>query len=192
MEVSPAEKRSFLIRQLLRGLLFLAVLIGLFLIFNKIFPEELRERWFSSIYDNTKLVIAVFVGSEILFGIVPPEVFMLWAFRTGHLGNYYLSIGVLSIISYLAGVFNFFLGRRIKDTLLFIKIRRLWLRKSLLLFEKYGEYLVIVASVTPIPFSAIALLSGAGNLDPRKYLKFSLWRIVRFFVYAFILYQASI
>lgn len=192
MEVSTAEKRSFLIRQLLRGLLFLVVLIGLFLIFNKIFPEELRERWFSSIYDNTKLVIAVFVGSEILFGIIPPEVFMLWAFRTGHLGNYYLSIGLLSIISYLAGIFNFFLGRRIKDTLLFIKIRRLWLRKSLLLFEKYGEYLVIVASVTPIPFSAIALLSGAGNLDPRKYLKFSLWRIVRFFVYAFILYQASI
>lgn len=192
MEVSPAEKRNFLIRQLLRGLLFLAFLIGLFLMFNKIFPEELRERWFSSIYDNTKLVIAVFVGSEILFGIIPPEVFMLWAFRTGHLGNYYLSIGVLSIISYFAGSFNFFLGRRIKDTLLFIKIRRLWLRKSLLLFEKYGEYLVIVASVTPIPFSAIALLSGAGNLDPRKYLKYSLWRIVRFFVYAFILYQASI
>lgn len=192
MEVSPVEKRNFLIRQLLRGLLFLAFLIGLFLMFNKIFPEELRERWFSSIYDNTKLVIAVFVGSEILFGIIPPEVFMLWAFRTGHLGNYYLSIGVLSIISYFAGSFNFFLGRRIKDTLLFIKIRRLWLRKSLLLFEKYGEYLVIVASVTPIPFSAIALLSGAGNLDPRKYLKYSLWRIVRFFVYAFILYQASI
>lgn len=192
MEVSPVEKRNFLIRQLLRGLLFLAFLIGLFLMFNKIFPEELRERWFSSIYDNTKLVIAVFVGSEILFGIIPPEVFMLWAFRTGHLGNYYLSIGVLSVISYFAGSFNFFLGRRIKDTLLFIKIRRLWLRKSLLLFEKYGEYLVIVASVTPIPFSAIALLSGAGNLDPRKYLKYSLWRIVRFFVYAFILYQASI
>ncbi|HSI75907.1 MAG TPA: VTT domain-containing protein [Lunatimonas sp.] len=181
-----------MIRQLLRGLLFLAVLIGLFLIFNKIFPEDLRERWFSSIYDNTQLVIAVFVGSEILFGIIPPEVFMLWAFRTGHLGNYYLSIGVLAIISYLAGAFNFYLGRRIKDTLLFTKIRRLWLRKSLLLFEKYGEYLVIVASVTPIPFSAIALLSGAGNLDPIKYLKFSLWRIVRFFVYAFILYQASI
>ncbi|WP_158860913.1 YqaA family protein [Lunatibacter salilacus] len=192
MEVSPTEKRIFLIRQLLRGLLFLALLIGLFLVFNKIFPEELRERWFGSIYDNTQLVIAVFVGSEILFGIIPPEVFMLWAFRTGHLGSYYLSIALLSIISYSAGAFNFFLGRRIKDTLLFTKIRRLWLRKSLLLFEKYGEYLVIVASVTPIPFSAIALLSGAGNLDPKKYLKYSLWRIVRFFVYAFILYQASI
>lgn len=192
MEVSASEKRNFLIQQLLRGLLFLAVLIGLFLIFNRLFPAELREQWFGSIYDNTQLVITVFVGSEILFGIIPPEVFMLWAFRTGHLGSYYLSIGVLSIISYSAGAFNYFLGRMIKDTLLFIKIRRLWLRKSMLLFEKYGEYLVIVASVTPIPFSAIALLSGAGNLDPRKYLKYSLWRIVRFFVYAFVLYRASI
>ena len=192
MEVSPKEKTRFLISQLIKGFLFLLVLIGLFLIFNKVFPEELRERWFSSIYDNLRLVLTVYVVSEILFGIIPPEVFMLWTFRTGHLGSYYFGIGILSVISYLAGMFNFFLGRRIKDTLLFIKIRRLWLRKSLLLFEKYGEYLVIVASITPIPFSAIALLSGAGNLDPRKYLKFSLWRIVRFFVYAFILYQASI
>jgi membrane protein DedA with SNARE-associated domain len=192
MEVSPKEKRNFLINQLLRGLLFLAVLIGLFLIFKNVFPQELRERWFGSIYDNTKLVIAVFVGSEVLFGIIPPEVFMLWAFRTGHLGSYYLSIGVLSLISYLAGCFNFFLGRQIKNTLLFVKIRRLWLRKSLLLFEKYGGYLVLVASVTPLPFSAIALLSGAGNLEPSKYLRYSVWRIVRFFVYAFVLYQASI
>jgi len=192
MEVSPSEKRSFLIKQLMRGFLFLLVLVGLFLIFNRIFPEEIREHWFSGIYDNTELVITIFVGSEILFGIIPPEVFMLWAFRTGHLGNYYLSVGVLAVISYLAGAFNFFLGRRIKDTLLFIKIRRLWLRKSLLLFEKYGAYLVVVASITPIPFSAIALLSGAGNLQPSKYLYYSLWRIVRYFVYAFVLYQASV
>lgn len=192
MEVSPKEKTRFLISQLIKGFLFLLVLIGLFLIFNKVFPEELRERWFSSIYDNLRLVLTVYVVSEILFGIIPPEVFMLWTFRTGHLGSYYFGIGILSVISYLAGMFNFFLGRRIKDTLLFIKIRRLWLRKSLLLFEKYGEYLVIVASITPIPFSAIALLSGAGNLSPKKYLKYSLWRIVRFFVYAFILYEASV
>lgn len=192
MEVSAKEKRVFLINQLIRGFIFLIVLIGLFLLFNKIFPNELRERWFSSIYDNTQLVLSLFIGSEVLFGIIPPEVFMLWVFRTGHLGNYYVGIGILSVISYSAGAFNYFLGRRIKDTLIFIKIRRLWLRKSLLLFEKYGAYLVVVASITPIPFSAIALLSGAGNLDPRKYLTYSLWRVVRFFVYAFVLYQASI
>jgi membrane protein DedA with SNARE-associated domain len=192
MEVSPREKQEFLVRQLVRGFLFLLVLILFFLGFNKIFPAEFRERWFSTIYDNTQLVLTAFVGSEVLFGIIPPEVFMLWAFRTGHLGNYYFSISVLAAISYLSGAFNFFLGRRIKDTLIFIKIRRLWLRKSLLLFEKYGEYLVIVASITPVPFSAIALLSGAGNLDPGKYLTFSTWRIVRFFIYAFIIQQASV
>lgn len=182
----------FLINQLVKGFLFLILLIGLFLIFNKVFPNELRERWFSSYYDDVQLVLTLFVGSEILFGIIPPEVFMLWVFRTEHLGSYYLGIGILAVISYLAGSFNFFLGRQIKDTLFFTKIRRLWLRKSLLLFEKYGGYLVVVASITPLPFSAIALLSGAGNLAPSKYLRYSIWRIVRFFVYAFVLYQASV
>lgn len=59
------------------------------------------------------------------------------------------------------------------------------------LFEQYGAFLIIVASVSPLPFSAIALLSGAGGLERSTYLKYSLLRIVRFFVYAYILWQVQ-
>lgn len=192
MEISKQEKRSFLIRQILKGFLFLAVLIFAFLAFERLFPASEREAWFGSIYDNTTLILSIFITSEVFFGIIPPEIFMLWALRTGHLGQYFIGIGVLALISYMAGVFNFNLGKRIRNTRLFIKIRRLWLKKSLALFEKFGGYLIIVASLTPLPFSAIALLSGAGNVSPRTYYIHSIWRIVRYFVYAFILYETSL
>ena len=60
------------------------------------------------------------------------------------------------------------------------------------MFDQYGGYLVIVASVTPIPFSAVALLAGAGGLDKTKYLLNSLFRILRYFVYAYILWQIEV
>jgi hypothetical protein len=192
MEISKRERRIFLIRQLLKGMLFLAVLVFLFLVFEKLFPADERETLFGTIYDNIGLVITIFVLSEIFFGIIPPEVFMLWALRTGHLGGFFLGIGILAAISYLAGVFNYNMGRRIRNTLFFTKIRRIWLKKSLLLFERFGGYLIVVASVTPLPFAGIALLSGAGNVKAKTYYVNSVWRIVRYFVYAFILYETSL
>lgn len=182
MESTPKEKRSFLFRNLLRGFLFLIVLIAIFLLFEKVFSEAQREVWFGQIYDNPLLVISVFVGSEILFGIIPPEVFMLWTLRTEHMGGYLFSLGLLSIISYAAGVLNFSIGYWIKNKKILVRLDHPWIHKYMILFEKYGSYLVIVASISPLPFSAIALLSGAGNLHPRKYLLFSLLRILRFFV----------
>ncbi|WP_245189575.1 VTT domain-containing protein [Lunatimonas salinarum] len=192
MEISKQERRTFLIRQILKGLFFLAVLIIGFLVFEKAFPANEREVWFGSIYDNISLVLSIFITSEVLFGIIPPEVFMLWALRTGHLGQYFIAIGILSLISYLAGAFNFNLGRWIRNTRFFVRIRRTWLQNSLLQLQRYGGYLIVVAALTPLPFSAIALLSGAGNVDSRTYYINSLWRIVRYFVYALILYETSL
>lgn len=189
MESSPNEKRNFLIRNLLRGFLFLFVLLAVFWLFEKIFSEAERETWFGSIYDNPPLVIILFIGSEILFGIIPPEVFMLWSLQTGHLGDYLFSLGILSLISYAAGFFNFTIGHWLKNKEIMVRVNQSWMHKYMLLFKKYGSYLVVVASITPLPFSAIALLSGAGNLSPSKYLLFSLFRIPRFFLYGLVIWQ---
>ncbi|EON76855.1 hypothetical protein ADIS_2726 [Lunatimonas lonarensis] len=172
--------------------MFLAVLVSLFLVFEKMFPADEREALFGTIYDNIGLVITIFVLSEIFFGIIPPEVFMLWALRTGHLGGFLSGIGMLAAISYLAGAFNYNVGRSIRNTAFFTKIRRMWLKKSLILFERFGGYLIVVASVTPLPFAGIALLSGAGNVKAKTYYLNSIWRIVRYFVYAFVLYETSL
>jgi hypothetical protein len=183
------DKTRFLIRNILKGFLYLAVLIGIFFLVKSYFSEEERMEWFGSIYDNVLLVMAVFVTSEILFGIIPPEIFMLWSLKTGLIGSYFSSIGLLSIISYLAGFFNFTMGKLAKSHSRILNSKNRIIRKYGVLFEKYGAHLVVVACVSPIPFSAIALLAGAGGMDKKKYLWYSLLRILRFFVYAYILYK---
>lgn len=177
-----------MIRSILRGFLYLGILVGLFFLIRNALSEDERLEWFGSIYNNPYLVMLVFVGSEILFGIIPPEIFMLWSFETGMIGPYFFSIGILSIISYAAGYLNFNVGRLIQHNSGFLKSRNKFVRKYVNLFTKYGGFLVIVASVSPLPFSAIALLSGAGGLDRSTYIKYSLLRIVRYFVYAYILW----
>jgi membrane protein YqaA with SNARE-associated domain len=183
------EKGKFLIKNVLKGFFYLGLLVVLFFILRQIFTEEQRLEWFGSIYNNPKLVMTLFVGSEILFGIIPPEVFMLWSLETGWLGPYFVSIGILSVISYCAGFFNFTLGQFINHNSSFLQSKNKFIIKYRTMFSKYGAYMVIVASVSPIPFSAIALLGGAGGLARKEYLLYSLLRIVRFFVYAYIIWK---
>lgn len=133
--------------------------------------------------------MTIFVGSEILFGIIPPEIFMLWSLETGWIGPYFVSIGILSVISYGAGFFNFSVGKLINHKSAFLKSRNKFISKYRMMFLKYGGYMVVVASVSPIPFSAISLLAGAGGMARKEYLLYSLLRIVRFFAYAYIIWR---
>jgi membrane protein YqaA with SNARE-associated domain len=183
------EKTDFLVRNILKGFFFLAILILVFYLLRSGTSEEDRLVWFGSIYNNPYLVLAVFVGSEIIFGIIPPEIFMLWSMETGFLGPYFLSIGTLSLISYGAGFLNFTLGKMLKENSKWLNSKNKYLIKYREMFNQYGSYLVIVASVTPIPFSAVALLAGAGGLNKTIYLLYSLLRILRYFVYAYILWK---
>jgi membrane protein YqaA with SNARE-associated domain len=183
------EKTHFLVMNLLKGLFFLALLVLVFYLLRMGTTEEDRMEWFGPIYSNPLLVLTVFIGSEIIFGIIPPEVFMLWSMETGYLGPYFLSIGTLSLISYGAGFLNFTLGKFLKEKVEWLNSKNKYLKKYRQMFDQYGSYLVIVASVTPIPFSAVALLAGAGGLNKTIYLVYSLFRILRYFVYAYILWQ---
>ncbi len=183
-----AKRTSFLIKNLLKGFLYLAILLGLFFILKQYYSEQERQEWFGAIYNNPHLVMSIFVASEILFGVIPPEVFMLWSLETGWIGSYFISIGMLSVISYAAGYFNFRIGLFINDRSNVLKTRNRFIQKYIVLFKEYGAFLVIVAAISPIPFSLIALLGGTAGLTKRKYLLFSLLRIVRFFVYAYVLW----
>ncbi|MCH6199591.1 VTT domain-containing protein [Aquiflexum sp. LQ15W] len=186
------EKTDFLVKNILKGFFFLAILVLIFYLLRKGTTEEDRMLWFGSIYNNPMLVLAVFVASEIIFGIIPPEIFMLWSMETGYFGPYFISIGTLSLISYAAGFLNFTIGKFLKGKVSWLNGENKFLKKYQKMFDQYGGYLVIVASVTPIPFSAVSLLAGAGGLDKTKYLLNSLFRILRYFVYAYILWQVEV
>ena len=57
---------------------------------------------------------------------------------------------------------------------------------------RYGGFLVIVASLTPIPSTGVPMLVGLLKFPLKNYLLFSLFRFVRFAVYGFIIWEANI
>ncbi|MCF6356235.1 MAG: VTT domain-containing protein [Draconibacterium sp.] len=88
------------------------------------------------------------------------------------------------------GYLNFLIGRYFYKRITFRYFRRKFLKESWPLVKKYGLFLIIVAALTPIPWSAVSLLVGSAGYESKKYLKYALFRFLRFAIYGYIIYQS--
>jgi membrane protein YqaA with SNARE-associated domain len=184
------NKSTFLIRNLLRGLVWLALIIGAFLfIKNKVDINYLA--WLKPIYENTFIIFLIYFTSELVIGIIPPEIFMIWALRKGSIAEYMILILILAVISYLAGLAGYFFGRYLHTTLVYRFIRRKFLTKMERKLNIYGLYIIIVAALTPLPFSGVSMLVGSVKYPLRKYILYSLTRFIRFAVYSWFIWEAN-
>ncbi|WP_370088053.1 VTT domain-containing protein [Ekhidna sp.] len=185
------DRRRFLLKNLLRGFVWLAVIVVAYIYARKNYDFNL-ETVLGPVYDQPTIVYLIFLGSEVIFGIIPPEFFMIWSLRTEVLANYINNIIALSAISYVAGIIGFGIGAYLKNT----RFYRIMKVRVFGKFEKhlnnYGGFLVVVAALTPLPFSGIAMLVGSVHYSFKKYLWFSLFRFLRFLVYGIIIWEANI
>jgi membrane protein DedA with SNARE-associated domain len=189
--VSQGQKKStFFFRNIMRGLIWLAAIIGIYLLFKK-FVNINYLSWLAPVYDNPVIMYIIFLASEIIVGIIPPEVFMIWALRYHNISGYIIIIASLAVISYMAGITGYFIGRYLNTTLFFRFFRRKTLGKSERLLNIYGIYLIMVAAVTPLPFSGVAMLTGSVRYPFRKYFYYSLLRFLRFAFYSWIIWEVN-
>ena len=186
-----AESRSkFLLKNLVKGLLWFGFLLLLYILLKDkidIHPES----WVGKVSDKPVIVFSIFLASEIIIGIIPPELFMGWAAAPGDLPLYVFYVSLLSIISYGAGVFGYFVGRFLNRTILFRYTRKKFFKQVETFFRTYGGFLIFVAAVTPVPYSAVCVLVGSVKYSFRLFLLLSLSRFLRFGVYATILWQVG-
>lgn len=186
----PGRNR-FLVRNLLKGFLWLAIIVAGYLFLREKYDFTL-ESVLGPFYNRPSVIYFIFLASEVIFGIIPPEFFMIWSLRSEILLNYVNNIIALSFISFTAGVIGFGIGAYLKNTR-FYRIMKIRVFGK---FEKhlnnYGGFLVVVAALTPLPFSGIAMLVGSVHYPFRKYLWFSLFRFVRFVAYGIIIWEAHI
>jgi membrane protein DedA with SNARE-associated domain len=184
------EKIKFLASNLARGLLWLVLLIGGFIVFKNYIDVDYLD-WLQPVYERSLVVYGIYTTSEVLFGIIPPEIFMMWGLRTGHVSDYASTIVVLMIISYLAGVIGFMIGRYFERTQFFKVFKKRVFGKYEKYLSRFGAFIIIVASLTPLPFSGVSMLIGSVDFPFRKYLLFALFRFVRFAAYSYIIWQAN-
>jgi membrane protein DedA with SNARE-associated domain len=186
-----SDKARFFLSYLLKGLAWFAVLIVIFIIFKKYVHLNFAE-WLEPIFDTTRLVFVIYIVSELVFGIIPPELFMIWALRSGELWDYTFLVFAFAAFSYLAGFVGFLFGNYLKSTILFRYIRKRFLGKYHSLLQKYGVFLILVAALTPLPWSGISMLVGSLHYPTKKYLLWALFRFIRFAVYAAIIWEANV
>ena len=91
-------------------------------------------KWLEPIYEKPLAIFSIFLASEIMIGIIPPELFMIWASRNGIVSDYVANVMLLAIISYLSGMIGHWIGSYLNQS----KFYRLMKRNF---FGKYERYI---------------------------------------------------
>ena len=81
-----------------KALAWLAVFALIYIIFKKYVEIDFLDR-LKPLFDNESLILLIFLASEIVVGIIPPEVFIIWALRNDHFGEFISLVALLAVIS---------------------------------------------------------------------------------------------
>ena len=185
------DKTKFFLKNLLRGLVWLSVIIAGFVIFKKYVNIDFW-RWLRPVLDKPVIMFSIYLASEVIFGIIPPELFMIWGLQSGTIHDYVIVVSLLAALSYGSGIVGFLIGRYLQNTRIYRIFRARRLRKYEDKLREYGLFLILVAAITPLPFSGICMLVGAVKFPFKNFLFFSLARFLRFAAYSWIIWEANI
>lgn len=181
-------RSSFLWRNLLRGLVWFAIILTAYILAAE--ELEVYEKEINDVGDRLPLLLTIFTVSEIVFGIIPPEFFMLIWQSKGVLSEYVINLTCLTLISYGAGVLGYYIGRYFSKTHAYQRIHQRYLMQYDEKLRTYGIYLVLVGAITPVPFSATCMLAGSVRTPFDRFLLVCIFRIIRFAGYGWAVWAA--
>lgn len=189
MEEQEETHSSFLFRNLIKGLLWFAVIITVFILLEEYIQANFKSH-IDDIRDNPAILYGIYTLSEIIFGILPPELFMMiWILDDIDLTGYIINLTILTLISYAAGVLGYYIGLKFSKTPFYQnRIREKYLKQYEKSLKKFGGYLVFVGAVTPVPFSATCMLAGSVSMNFKNFLLICITRIIRFAFYGWMVW----
>ncbi len=135
-----------------------------------------------------QVIILTFGLSETMLGLVPPELFIAWA---GKSATPWLFLFSLATVSYIGGVISYIVGTRL---FLIPSIKNHIenkVEKHIINLRKWGGMFVVLGAISPIPHSMVSLASGLIRYSFKYYLLWSLFRYLRFIVYALVIFQIA-
>lgn len=182
---------SFLFRNLIKGLFFFAVIVIAFILLEEYIQDNFKSH-IDDIRANPGILYGVFTLSEIIFGILPPELFMMiWILDRIDVTGFIINLSILTVISYGAGVLGYYIGKNFSKTQFYqTNIREKYLKQYERNLKKFGGYLVFVGAVTPIPFSATCMMAGSVNMNFKSFLLICISRVFRFAFYGWMLWTS--
>ena len=179
----------FFFKNFVRGLLFFAIALGFYKVsFSYLDLSSLKNQ--ISFDFPSFFVFTLFFMSEVILGIIPPELFMIWAISSKPLGSYLFYVVTFSFLSYIAGFTAFLFGKYLHNTWLYEFMKKNIIGKYERKISAFGWLVIVVAAITPLPFSATCAVVGAVGFDRKKYLFYSSARFLRYAIYGFFIWLA--
>lgn len=177
---------SFMRENLFNLLLSIALIIGAFFAVDTwIIDIDAAAAWITKALSPAGL-LAIFFASEVSFGLITPEILIVWADET--LKPQWM-LFFLASLSYVAGITAYFIGR-------FLATRR-WIRNHLVeryastldQLRRFGALLIILAALTPLPYPIVCQLSGITRFPFKMFALITTVRFLRFLIYGALLYN---
>tara|TARA_B100001250_G_scaffold356433_1_gene331525 strand:+ start:766 stop:1344 length:579 start_codon:yes stop_codon:yes gene_type:complete len=179
----------FFFSNFIKGILFFAFALAFYKItFSYLDLSALKNQ--INIDLPSTFVFVLFFLSEVILGIIPPELFMIWTITSKPIGSYFSYVVFFSILSYAAGFTAFLFGKYLHNTWLYEFMKNNIMGKYEKKINAYGWLVIVVAAITPIPFSATSAVVGAVGFSRNKYLFYSLARFLRYAIYGFFIWLA--
>lgn len=177
---------NFLRDTAIKGSITIAIFVVLFVILDYFFLDT--KAIFNALVNNysPKSILAVFYASETILGLLPPEIFIAWSSK---MSNPWLYLSILAALSYLGGITAYYLGKltfhipAVKNYLqnkIAIHIKNL---------RKWGSIFVVVGAMLPLPHSIVSFACGLINYNVKHYLLWALFRFLRFYIYAVVIFN---
>lgn len=125
-------------------------------------------------------VLILFFLSESFLGLLPPDIFIIWASK---FNSPMLFATILGILSYVGGIISYFIGHWLSTRPKIKAYSERALEKYILMAKKWGGAFIIISALFPFsPFSMVVIAVSLLKYPFRYYLLFGLSRIIRFVV----------
>ena len=176
---------SFLLSTVIKGLIlfFLFILLIFCIDFFFIDLELLIKNSFEKY--SSVMLMSIFFISESFLGLIPPELFIIWSTESSHP---FLYVFLLALLSYMGGIVSFFIGRYLYLIPFIKSFIENQISKHIVNLRKWGGFFIVLGAVSPLPHSLISMTSGLIKYSLRNYLLWSLFRFLRFFIYAVVIF----
>jgi len=155
-------------------------IVDTFVVDTKVVFDHIVENF------NATIVFTIFFISEMLMGIVPPEIFIAWGLESISPWFYMF---ILAALSYINGIIAYFFGvwlYRRKSVRNYINNK---IPHHIANLRKWGGLFIFAGAMLPLPHAMVSFSSGLIKFNFGQYLLWALFRFVRFFVFAVLMFN---
>jgi membrane protein YqaA with SNARE-associated domain len=160
-------------------LIYMAVMIPAILIGKYVIDFDVVFNFITTRFKDW-FVFTIFLLSESLLGMIPPDFFVIWSAK---FASPLFIVTILGILSYIGGAISYYIGFMLLKRKRIKAYSERVLEKYIGLVRKWGGAFIVISALFPFsPFSMVVIAVSLFKYPFKLYLIYGFSRIARFFI----------